>query len=60
MYTEVCIDRTGSETEVVGKPMTGVSSPAYASHTKGRWDVLSSIKSVAALSRAIMTRKESA
>jgi hypothetical protein len=60
MYFIVYINRTGSEIKAVGKPITGVSSSAYASHMKGRWDVLSLIQSVAALSGAIMTRRESA
>jgi len=60
MCLNVRINRTGSEIKAVVKPITGVSSPAYASHTKGRWNVLNSIKSVAALSRATMTRKETA
>ena len=38
MYTEVCINRTGSETQAVGKPMTGVSSPASLSQHDGRSD----------------------
>jgi hypothetical protein len=58
MCTKVRINRTGSETKAVGKPITGVSSFAYASHTKGRWNVLSFIQSVAAWSRARLTRQE--
>lgn len=60
MYSIVCINRTGSETEAVVKAITALSSSAYASHMKGRWNVLSSIQSVAAWSRARLTRKETA
>jgi hypothetical protein len=60
MCTKVRINRTGSETKAVGKPITGVRWSAYASHTTGRWNVLSSIPSVAAWSRARWTRQESA
>jgi hypothetical protein len=60
MCLNVRVSRTGSETKAVGKVITALSSPAYASHTKGRWNVLSSIPSVAAWSRARLTRKEMA